>query len=560
MVKGGHGRGPAAAVLALATVLALTLVGCTPGGAGAPEPEPTPSSAVEALAAEVAALSPEEQEERLVAEASVLERETLALSGLEEELGGAEAAGEAYDALTAALTEAVRQRTIDPDYAAPFGAGKPRGSAGGERSLGAMMFGSMLMATLAPGDLVTSTNDVKAGEPARDVREDSRDGNSSTMTREASVDSTSMDWTVETTAGGITGKIRVQMTINPCPAPDGSFTATARITASSTSSGGRVGSNYTVAIALNGQIDDDARLVGYEVETTSEAAEFGSGNNVWAESTDRESRTGSTINSYTRTPGRSAGTVPAGFADQWANMSMIVQMMVTPKILEAAQKGWESGRCVALEPTTQPAARSGLEPSTTVTITAAPYSKIDAASTGGTVTGTLSGDTSLDPAGTKVPADATFTYVAPGEVGQSATVALEARSRRGVGKASLTFDTSPQAFDVSGTAPSQPSGIAFTGTICGPDKPFTLATTGDLVGTASFTPTSASAGTFTYDGVVGNAPLTVGGAGTYTLALPEGGAAGTLDGEWEVTIFIPIVGPQTNSGVFTLALTPRAAC
>ena len=48
-----------------------------------------------------------------------------------------------------------------------------------------------------------------------------------------------------------------------------------------------------------------------------------------------------------------------------------------------AQKAWQSGRCVKLEPTTDPATRDGLDPLQKVAITAAPRSKIDGGPVGG---------------------------------------------------------------------------------------------------------------------------------------------------------------------------------
>ncbi len=550
-------RRPSARAVALAVALAALASACGAGGGGqASAPPITEAGGLAAAAAEVADLDRRAQEERLLTDAQAVEHATLALSGLEEELGGPEAAIAAYDAMALALTGMIQSYAAQPAFSGPFGA--PRSA--DAPSLGAMLFASMMMASLAPGGLVAGSNDVEpGGEPAHAVRDDSSGTDVSRMTQDATVDSAALDWTVETTAAGVTGKIRVAMKVNPCPGPDGTFTADATIAASSTSAGGRVGSNHTITISITAWVDDDARLAGYDVETTSEAAEFGSGNNVWAEVTDSETRTGGTITAYTRTPGRSAGNVPAGFADQWANLAMLTQMMVTGKILEAAQQGWESGRCVALDPTTSPAARSGLAPSTTVTISAAPRSKVDGGSVGGSVVGTLTGTESLDPAGSKVPADATFTYVAPGEAGQSASVALEARSRRGVARATLVLDTSPAAYDVSGSLASLPGGTTFSGTICRADQPFTVPTAGDMVGTASFTPTGAAGGTLTYSGVVGNAPLPLSGAGTYAISASDGGPA-KLDVDWQITLEIPTIGSQTEGAVFPLTLTPRAAC
>jgi hypothetical protein len=176
------------------------------------------------------------------------------------------------------------------------------------------------------------------------------------------------------------------------------------------------------------------------------------------------------------------------------------------------------------------------------------------------VTATLTGDTSIDPSGTKVPADAAFTYTAPGEKDKSASVALEARSKRGVGKADVTFDTRPGAYKVSGTIPSVPSGTPVTGTICQPDKPFTLTTSGDMVGTIRFTPKDETSGTLTFKGKVGNAPFRLTGSGTYTIDVPKDSGTGTLNMSWKVTIRIPSVGSRTNSGKPTLTLTSTASC
>jgi len=176
------------------------------------------------------------------------------------------------------------------------------------------------------------------------------------------------------------------------------------------------------------------------------------------------------------------------------------------------------------------------------------------------VTATLSGDTSVDPSGSKVKADATFTYVAPGEKDKSASVALEARSKRGVAKASVDLDTKPGSYKVTGTMPSAPSGTTFTGTICKVDKPFTVDTAGDMIGTASFTPKSATAGTVTFKGKVGNAPLAMAGTGTFTLEAPQGSGTDTLSISWKLTIKIPYLGDQTRSGRATLTLTPTSSC
>ena len=130
-----------------------------------------------------------------------------------------------------------------------------------------------------------------------------------------------------------------------------------------------------------------------------------------------------------------------------------------------------------------------MEPGSTSTITAPPRSRIDGTPTGGTVTATLTaGAASVDPTGTKVPADATFTYTAPDETNKTGTVSLEARSKRGVAKASIDFDTA------GGYTASGGTEVTFSGTVADLAAPFTLTGAGqgfDVV--FSFSPTGPSA-------------------------------------------------------------------
>ncbi|MCX6431260.1 MAG: hypothetical protein NTX29_00225 [Actinobacteria bacterium] len=256
---------------------------------------------------------------------------------------------------------------------------------------------------------------------------------------------------------------------------------------------------------------------------------------------------------------RTGGKVTDAFVAEQGKWGQLMAAATMGKAVEAAKKGWESGRCVALEPTTSPSKRTGLKPSAALTITAAPRSKIDGSPVGGSVTATLSGGSSVDPAGSKVPADATFAYVAPGEKDKSATVSLEARSKRGVAKAEVAFDTKAGGYALEGSIPTAPGGTRITGKTCDVTKPFTAESSGDMVGTITFTPTSDVAGTLTFTGRVGNAPLKITGKGKYTVNVPAGADSGTLDWKWSVTTYTPL-GSRTGSGPVTLSMTPGATC
>src|SRR5690606_4062694 len=109
----------------------------------------------------------------------------------------------------------------------------------------------------------------------------------------------------------------------------------------------------------------------------------------------------------------------------------------------------ETGRCVDLQVRADPGKRTGARPNTAYTLFANPRAKLDGAPAGGTVTATLDGESTLNPT-TKVRADAQFDYANPSKKDEKASVAFEARSRRGVGRATLDFDTRKGAYRISG--------------------------------------------------------------------------------------------------------------
>jgi hypothetical protein len=114
---------------------------------------------------------------------------------------------------------------------------------------------------------------------------------------------------------------------------------------------------------------------------------------------------------------------------------------------------WEGGRCIDLKVTSDPARRKGVRPSTAFDLEAKPRAKEGGATVGGTVTATLSGGSSLQPAGGKVEVDAKYGYTGPEKKEESASITFESRSKRGVGKATLDFDTKAlRAYHMEGGA------------------------------------------------------------------------------------------------------------
>ena len=155
---------------------------------------------------------------------------------------------------------------------------------------------------------------------------------------------------------------------------------------------------------------------------------------------------------------------------------------------------WESGRCIDLPVTSSPAKRTGLKPSIHFDLEAKPRVKSDGSSAGGTVTATLTGGSSLQPSGEKVKADAKYAYVGPEEKDKTASIAFESRSKRGVGKATLEFDTKAlRAYHMEGGA----GDFHGVGQVCDLEQQFFVEGGGNTV---RFEPSSSAGGSYSYSG------------------------------------------------------------
>jgi hypothetical protein len=194
---------------------------------------------------------------------------------------------------------------------------------------------------------------------------------------------------------------------------------------------------------------------------------------------------------------------------------------------------------------TPSAGPEGLDPGDVVSVLAEPRSKVDGTPTGGNVTATLAaGGESVEPDGSPVPADANSNYTAPEERNKNGTVKYESRSRRGVGKAEVTFKTGGSAaYQVVGGLQDWQVDQA----VCDIMAPFTLTSPG--VGVAEFA--GGLSGTYSATGV-----FNFSYAGTYQIVLTDGlGSPGTMSG----TSSGQIAG-QAGSGTENYTLTPLESC
>ncbi len=514
-----------------AAALLIVLSSC---GSSAPGAKQAPSTSFPSFAARDRATR--------VADARTLsakvERSLITLSGLEGRLGGAAAADTAYAALVRATAAGTSAWTAPPkpsrfaDYVA---SDAPLGDAV------SVMFQGIVGLYLYPELLVTASNGL---EPGRSASQDNALG---TVT--GTLDKVTVDGSKETTSGLLTAKVRMHMDLAPCPGKDGSFTAKATMSSSIATVDGLNGINVSYDSTVTGQVNDDAELAGWDAQGTTTA-----GTVTNSRTSSASFRVSETVVSGKNTAASVAiGSLatfvaPDELITNTADLAKLFEGLLSRAVVEAAEKGWKSGRCVSLEPTTAPAKRRGLTPSSTVIITAQPKSKVDGWPVGGTVKATLSGGAAVDPADTKVPATARFTYTAPDQSGKTGTVSLEARSKRGIARAEVSFDTNVAAYEASGGLDA----FHGTGTICDLSAPFTIQGTGI---TQHFTPRNATSGTYRYDGAM--AGIAMKGHGTYTVKADANGGTITATGPGQVAT--PL-GVFKSTGTETYTLTPTDKC
>ena len=456
---------------------------------------------VEAMQSEVdrfIALAPADQEPRLAEMDGRMERELWTLSGLEAALGGPAAADAAFASQSQAIV--ARAREIGGQPIAISGL-RRKATAPSAPNIGEGLFGGIVIVNLGADAIVSSSNDFKDGQTASGELAKGTTISESREHVEMNVDATEE-------SSGVTTRLRIKVEVNPCPDATGRFNGKAKVDVSATKTGGSTGQNGTIDVTISGQIDDDANLASSDMDYRMEWSDFAGGKGSYVDVSGSMGDTkvvGATLN-------RSGGTPSASLQRDASSVGMLYAYMAKAKVVEAAAKGWQSGRCVTLQPTAAPGP-TGLSPSSASTISAAPRSRVDGAAVGGTVTATLSaGEAAVDPAGSKVPADATFTYTAPGEVDKTGSVSLEARSKRGVAKASIDLDTKQKSYIASGGTE-----VIYSGTIPDLAQPFTINGAGqgfDVVYT--YTPSSETAGAMSYEG--SGSGITLKGSGTYTIS------------------------------------------
>jgi len=341
---------------------------------------------------------------------------------------------------------------------------------------------------------------------------------------------------------GATLHLKTAIQLNPCP--DASGNVKVKSTTDASSAVGGASSAITMEVESSIQVDDNAEASDstYEYHVTREDTSTSGTKHTM------DIRVGA---DYVPKLAFRSWFESAELYSDTLKLGAFLAALTNNLNVEAAKSGWQSGRCVNLQ-TSVSDGPTGLDPNARVTITAKPRAKSDGAPTGGNVSATLTGgETAVDPSSTPLPADAEFTYTAPGERDKTGQVSLESRSKRGVGKAVVDLDTKgTPAFSASG---ANGDWVA-SGTICSLEKPFVLDGTGL---TATETPADEHGGTFTLTGDFGG--VTWDGSGTYTVVLADDEKSGTMTLDGVFTSHTP-AGDFSNPAVATFALTAIDPC
>ena len=426
-----------------------------------------------------------------------VERPVMAFAGMDAHLGGEQAANDAL----IGLMQVYKAKIVPAGDAVPhlIPASYEAHVADGMGALGAgYMMSALVLSAVASSDQ-SGSQSVSSNGVKMDV---GVDGDKATVTSET-----------DATFGKLSGKVRTLAKADLCPDPAGRVHINLTVDSSQTDGAGS-GANTRVTVDVDRYFDDDAKVTSdmeYDGNVQQSAFEGGKGGYVDV-SMKADMKSGSVkVNSRNAEATDAHVKAVQSYVTTTAALAYFMLGM-------AAEGRVNSGRCVDLKVSTDPEKRSHAQPATQYTITAMPRARADGAVAAGMVTATQSGDGKLSEPGQKKRADAQFHYTGPEKASQTGKVMLESRSKRGVGKETVDFDTWLNGWRTPPGAAYWPGGV-----ICDVNKPFTFEGEGT---TLTFTPRDASAGTFTLNShyEFGNFK----GSGTYTITVNPDGKTGTL--------------------------------
>ncbi len=544
--------------LLAATVALLVLVGCSPEPEQTAQSKQTSQSAHIPMQAQVdrfLAEGPEPTLQKMRPLDYWLHYKVMQATGIEKELGGEAQAVAALQGLGDTYERKLRGAEADlPKMIRSAFTGEGMSSGFTGMGMGGFL-GLMTGGTLSSA--VRSMSDERLAELVKDgpIKFDGKDGKAEFhFGKDGSLDQ-SMEF--EVNERGLNGKVKLKVKMDACPDPEGKVVITLDVDSQMSASGkpgtgGYVRSQFKYERYLN----DDAHLIDSDDGGASNLRiQMGGFENYQGQSVDittGHERGGKPIFAHHEEKGFSIFRPDeVERTKELLRGAEFLQTLIAEVMLRGMGSGapWEGGRCIDLKVTSSPGKRKGSKPNTAFDLEAIPRSKDDGAPAGGTVTATLSGGASLQPASGKVPADAKYGYAGPDKKNESANIAFKSRSKRGVGKATLEFDTkTARAYRAKGGLDD----FHGTGTICDLSQPFTISGGGNTV---TFSPSSEQGGSYSYQGNMGG--IGVYGSGTYSASADENGGKITASGNGCVKT---PMGTHCNGGTERYTLTPLESC
>jgi len=481
-------------------------------------------------------------------------------TGIEKELGGEAQAIEALKALGNAYERRMRVAKDEVPKMIPTaftGEGMSSGLMGmGMGSVMGLITGGMLSGAVSH----MSDKELAELNQSGALKGKAADGSADVQFAQDGSMTQSMEF--EVNENGINGKVKMNTKMDACPDTDGRVTVEIEVDSQMSvkgkpGTGGHVKSQFKYERYLN----DDAHLIDTADGGASKLRiNMGGYENFESQSVDittGHERGGKEI--FVNHEERGFSIFNPEEVERTQKLlqgAELMQVLMAESLLRGMMSGnkspWESGRCIDLRITSSPAKRTGLKPSVHFDLEAKPRAKSDDSPAGGTVTATLTGGSSLQPSGEKVKADAKYAYVGPEEKDKTASIAFEARSKRGVGRATLDFDTkTSKSYRANGNAPS----ATFTAEICSLEQPFVVHV--DSVTGAwpfQFTPRDGQGGQLT--GTFSAGDCTQSGGGPYSVTLNEDGS-GTITFTYNSTAVCPMA-KRSTSVTSKLTLVPAS--
>lgn len=519
-------------LLAVVGLLALLLSGCVPTPFDA-----STGAGYDELIAGFEALSDAEQLASIAEHDLASQRILWAESGLDDALGGAEAADEVFAGLYGLVENEVE--AVAPDGSTFVLASATQNVA---EAHGAGMFAGMLVGSLLTDAGLAATKDGATGNASHDF------GTGTSISIDAGTDgvtTTTVD--MATTYKGVQIQIHVATEVNPCPDADGWVEPKGVYQVVIEGPNG-TGNVTQVEVAMEILVNDEAEIAmsdyGFRTTYVNKPKPTDGGIfDVTSGAVDYEKTVDGEFITHEQ-----KGFTDQAFIDQAVVTGAFLSQWVASSLEKSVEAGWKDGRCIDLTATPS-AGPKGLDPGEQVGVLATPVAQADGSPAGGTVTATLtSGGAAVAP-GDKVPADASFTYTAPPKENESGTVRFESRSKRGVGIREITFDSAAQHFAISGG-----SGIfAGSGEWCSSASAFSVS--GGTVTTVLYLD-GPDGGTVQYTGA--NSSTGWAGGGSFTVAYQDG-APVTITVAYSGTQY-SAAGTSAHSAGATFTLTPNTSC